>query len=70
MSKASDNACFRKAQERDDETFTLVGQDRSSPRVVCEWIKENIETAPLSMLLEALHCAVKMRERPNRKNAD
>lgn len=70
MSKTSDNECFRKARERDDDTFTLVGQDRSSPRVVCEWIKENIETAPAHKLLEALDCAIAMRNAKNRKAAD
>jgi len=70
MSKASDNTCFTKAQERGDETFTLVGQDRSSARVVCEWIKENIETAPKHKLIEALDCAIEMRNLHGRKTAD
>jgi hypothetical protein len=70
MSKTSDNRCFRKAQERGDETFTLVGQDQSSPKVVCEWIKENIDTAPVSKLEEALYCAIEMRNAKNRKVAD
>lgn len=70
MSKASDDICFRKAKARDDETFTLVGKDLSSPRVICEWIKENIETAPPAKLMEALQCAIRMRNAVLRKRAD
>lgn len=67
---ADDQRCFGKAQVRGDETFTLVGQDKSSPRTICFWIMENIETAPAAKLLNALNDALRMRARPNRKNAD
>ena len=70
MSKASDNECFRKAKERGDHTFTLVGQDVTAPAIICEWIKQNIETAPVHKLLEAFDCAIMMRNNKNRKTAD
>ena len=66
----SDAECYAKAIERGDKTFTLVGQDLSSPRVICEWIKENIETAPKRKLEDALDRAIDMRNRPGRKQAD
>lgn len=62
--------CLRKAQERGDEMFTLVSQDLSSPTVICEWIKQNIETAPEGKLRHALERAMRMRVQPNRKHAD
>jgi len=65
-----DDECLRKAIERGDETFTLVGQDRSSPRTICFWIMENIETAPPQKLIAALNDAIRMTRTPNRKNAD
>lgn len=66
----SDAECFRKASERGDATFTVVGQDRSSPRVICEWIKENIETCPEDKLHEALNRAIVMRNKHYRRAAD
>jgi hypothetical protein len=70
MTNAEDQRCFAKAQQRGDETFTLVGQDRSSPRTICFWIMENIETCPAGKLIQALQDAIKMRGLENRKNAD
>lgn len=67
---AMDADCFTRARARGEQTFTLVARDRSSPRVICEWIKENIETAPAEKLLDALKDALAMREHPNRKAAD
>lgn len=65
-----DNMCMQKAIKRGDETFTLVGQDRSSPRTICFWIMENIETCPPQKLHWALDDAIRMAKSPNRKNAD
>lgn len=62
--------CYVKAKMRGEHTFTLVGQDRTSPSVVCEWIKQNIETAPPNKLRLALKDALEMRETRNRKAAD
>lgn len=68
--RLSDAECFRRAQARGQSTFTLVAQDRSSPRVICEWIKENIETCPPSKLYEALSRAIAMTNYTFRKSAD
>lgn len=68
--KQMDKDCFKRATTRGQQTFTLVAQDRSAPRVICEWIKENIETAPKEKLVDALLDAIAMREYPNRKSAD
>lgn len=70
MTNPEDTRCFAKAQSRGDETFTLVGQDRSSPRTICFWIMENIETCPAPKLLQALYDAILMRSLSGRKNAD
>jgi hypothetical protein len=70
MSQESDNKCYEKAIARGDRTFTLVGRDISSPRVICEWIKENIETCPAEKLRRALEDALAMRDLRDRKSAD
>ncbi len=66
-SNADDCKCFEKAKQRGEQTFTLVGQDLSSPAVVVEWIKQNIETAPAEKLRCALEDALLMRETPKQK---
>jgi hypothetical protein len=65
-----DTLCFKKAKERNQRTFTLVQQDRSSAKTICFWIMENIETAPAQKLLDALEDAILMRDFEHRKNAD
>lgn len=70
MRDLSDKSCFDKAQARGDQTFTVVGRDMSSSRVICEWIKENIETCPEDKLHEALNRAIAMRTLPSRRRAD
>lgn len=70
MRDLTDKTCFEKAQQRGDQTFTVVGRDLSSPRVICEWIKENIETCPEDKLREALNRAIAMRYHSNRRRAD
>lgn len=63
--------CLKKAQERGDVCFTLVEQDLSSPVVICEWIKQNIETAPIEKLQTALNRAFYMAHSDKaRKHAD
>ena len=66
----NDYKCFERARERGQNTFTLVAQDKSAARVICEWIKENIETCPPDKLRVALEDAIAMRDYPNRKAAD
>jgi hypothetical protein len=65
-----DDVCHAKAKQRGQMTFTLVGQDRSTPRAICFWILENIETCPDNKLRQALEDALAARATPNRKNAD
>lgn len=65
-----DNKCFEKATQRGQRTFTLVEQDRSSPRTIAFWILENIETCPDGKLFDALADALAMRRASHRKNAD
>ena len=65
-----DGTCFHKAVERGDSTFTLVGRDRSTPRTICFWIMENIETCPAEKLVDALQDALLARSNPNRRPAD
>jgi hypothetical protein len=65
-----DDGCYQRAKARGEQTFTLVAQDRTSPVVICEWIKQNIETCPAEKLVDALMDAIAMRENPNRKSAD
>lgn len=66
----NDARCFAKAVSRGQQTFTLVEQDRSSPRTIAFWILENIEHAPKPKLRTALEDAMRMREYPHRKQAD
>jgi hypothetical protein len=51
--------CYDKAGE-DEPLFVLRAQDLSSPGVVLEWIKANIETAPHAKLRDALETALAM----------
>ena len=53
-----------------DVTFTVAGQDISAPKVICEWIKLNIETCPEDKLFEALRLAIAARYVLPRKIAD
>jgi hypothetical protein len=59
-----------KARSRGQATFTLVEQDITSPKTICFWILENIETAPEDKLVDALQGALLMRKAQNRKHAD
>lgn len=70
MDTKAEKNCLEKAMARGDETFTVVGQDLTSPAVICEWIKLNIETAPRAKLIHALERALVMRKTQNRKHAD
>jgi hypothetical protein len=65
-----DDACHARAVKRGQARFTVVEQDRSAPATVCEWIKQNIETAPASKLREALEFCLRARDFKDRKNAD
>lgn len=51
--------CYDKAKP-DEPVFVLRAQDLTSPTVICEWIKLNIETAPHDKLRQALESALEM----------
>lgn len=54
----------------DEPTFTLRGQDVTSPLVIMAWITANFETAPAAKLRQAFEHALKMRQYPGRRHAD
>jgi len=68
--RSSRDDCYITATARGQRTFTLVEQDLTTPAVICEWIKLNIETAPAEKLIDALAIAIKMRNYPRREHAD
>lgn len=67
---AMDKACFHRAQERGQQTFTLVAQDKSAPKTILFWIMENFEHTPVEKLRDAFEDALAMREHPKRKHPD
>lgn len=56
--------CLQKAFY-DERLFVLMGRDSSSPRLVMEWIKENLERQPEEKLREAFDCALEMMRNRN-----
>lgn len=66
----TDGHCFAKAKARGQRTFTLVDQDRTSPKTIAFWIMENMESAPDAKLREALESALAMRRAKYRHDAD
>lgn len=68
--KTQDYKCAEKAQQRGQQTFTLVEQDISSPETICFWIQQNILTCPAGKLRDALEAAIIMRESKIKKHAD
>ena len=68
--KEQDVSCYENARRRGHDTFTLTAGDLSSPKVICLWIAENIETAPMHKLIDALQHALVMRATLHRKHAD
>lgn len=56
-----DNTCYTKAVQKKQRTFTLVEQDRTSPRTILFWIMDNIENAPQGKLEDAFELAMAMR---------
>jgi hypothetical protein len=67
--KNKKDSTFNKAAD-DEVLFILRGQDNSSPRVICEWIKANIYNASDGKLKEAFECALEMRKTLERKSPD
>lgn len=65
-----DTAIHARAKARNQRTFTLVEQDRTSVEVIAYWILMNIHTAPPEKLRNALEICLEMREFAAVKNAD
>jgi hypothetical protein len=65
----SDPGCFARAYAKGEPTFTLRGQDPTTPALVAEWIGMNLG-APEFKLQEALRIAKAMANWPDQKEAD
>lgn len=65
-----DSQVHARAKARGQKTFTLVEQDASAVETIAYWILKNIHTAPPEKLHDALDSCIKMRDFPNKKNAD
>jgi hypothetical protein len=59
MGYKKDDKCIQKAFD-DERLFVLMSRDHTAPKVVIEWIKENISRQPPEKLHEALDCAIEM----------
>lgn len=62
MGYKKSDPCLQKAFD-DERLFVLMARDITSPRIVMEWIKENIDMQPEDKLREAFECALEMRNR-------
>lgn len=65
-----EDTCYKKAKETGQKTFTLIAQDRTAPKTICQWIASNIGNASDDKLREALEAALTMRRYPHRRKAD
>jgi hypothetical protein len=65
--RAMDDGIRERAVKAGEQTFTLVEHDVTSPRIICCWIMENIDTARPEKLVDALLDAIAMRESANRR---
>lgn len=65
-----DNKCHSKAVSREQQTFTLVEQDRSSAKTVLFWIMENFDgKTPPEKLRDAFEDALAFLFSPIDKKA-
>jgi hypothetical protein len=62
MGYKNTDTCLQKAFD-DEKLFVLMTRDMTSPAVVLEWIKLNINTQPDDKLREAFECALEMKNR-------
>lgn len=65
-----DGACFIKARQRGQMTFTVVEQDITAVKTIAHWIYLNIEDASEEKLRLALEECLEMRKFKSRKFAD
>jgi hypothetical protein len=68
----SDYACFVKAKDKHEPTFTLRAQDFSAPATIDAWIEFNEHTMGVDhpKIVGARAIAAQMRAWPNRRQAD
>jgi hypothetical protein len=71
MAYKHNDECIRKAGD-DEMLFVLRAQDKSSPKVVLEWLKLNWDNPDMTeaKLKEAFNAALEMRRFEHRKEAD
>ncbi len=62
MGYKNSDICIQKAYD-DERLFVLMARDITSPKVIGEWIKENIGIQPREKLIEALDAAIEMQSR-------
>lgn len=60
--------CLQKAHA-DEKLFVLMARDVTSPKVIMEWIKENLGAQPEDKLREAFECALEMQKRSGEFNS-
>lgn len=68
MAFKRNDSCLAKVGD-DELIFVLRAQDRTSPQIILEWIKQNFETVEEDKLVEAFHCALNMRAFKGRRQA-
>ena len=59
MGYKNDDPCIKKAYD-DERLFVLMTRDITAPKIVLEWIKENLDNQPDEKLREAFECALEM----------
>lgn len=62
MGYKKNDKCIQKAFD-DERLFVLMTRDATAPRLVIEWIKENLDKQPEAKLREAFECALEMQRR-------
>jgi hypothetical protein len=70
IAQAMDDGIRDRAVKAGEQTFTLVEHDKTSPRVICFWIMENLETARPEKLVDALLDAIAMQRSAIRRHVE
>lgn len=69
MGTKNNDSCLDKAGEN-EPIFVLRAQDKSSPKIVLQWMAENFENLSAQRLQEAFTCVLAMKRWPTRKFPD
>ena len=70
MATKENDQCRETADREDLVRFTLHSKDLTAPATIAAWIAFNILTAPAEKLIDALECALEMRENPDKRMPD